>query len=324
MNNPDIAIIINSFNRLELLKACLGVLSDWIPESEFRHRCVAIVYDAGSTDGSLQWLQQDALNLNLPIHLMIPKPGDDTSFAAGLNAGVAHALEKFPGITFLLFYETDNQVLGHEPLTLAIEQLQSRQGLAACGFTVKRHDGSMAGVGQPLPSLLNFALGRNMVSKFNLEAIPYHWEINKSGTAFSEVDVVYTSPLVVRIDAWKQSGGLDTNMFPFSDCDVDWAHRLRKLGWKMGVIRTDAVIHDNLDALSAWSKSRALQYHRGRLRYFRKHSPVAVFAVWPAVLIFRHMIEWLAVKLMVREPTRRTNLSRQFSGLIKSCINKYE
>lgn len=324
MTNPDIAIIINSFNRLELLKECLGVLSTWVPYSRFKNRLVGVIYDAGSTDGSVEWLNKEGKSLNLPIEVILPKPGDDTSFAAGLNAGVAYADAKFASLKYLLFYETDNQILQAQPLEQALAQLEGRPDLAACGFTVRRHDGNPAGVGQPFPSLLNFALGKNVVHRFQLEAIPYRWKEDLNGVEFSEVDVVYTSPLLVRLEAWRASGGLDANLFPFSDCDVDWAKRLRNLGWRMGVIRSEAVIHDNLEALSAWSKSRAMQNHRGRLRYFKRHEPAAVLVVWPVVLMLRHTLELMGTRLMVKEPVRRNQLSEQFSNLLKSSLRRYE
>lgn len=320
---PDIAVIINSYNRLDLLKGCLNALSSWVGQSIFRHRLVGVVFDAGSSDGSLEWMESNKAGLSFQLEVICPKPGDDTSFAAGLNAGVAYAEKEFGSLRYLLFYETDNQIFEPTPLTQAIAQLEKRKNLGACGFTVRKHDGRPSGVGTPFPTLLNFALGKRVVGRLDLEAIPYRWEKDGRGTEFSEVDVVYTSPLVVKIEAWRESRGLNAERFPFSDCDIDWAFRLRQLGWRMGVIRTDAVVHDNLELLSAWSKSRDQQSHRGRLRYFLRYRPTAVHAVWPVVLLVRHSLEYAAA-LTVRNKTRRHQFMNQFSGLLKSCINKYE
>ena len=324
MKNIDIAVIINSFNRLTLLKECLNVLEAWMPHSVFEGRCAAVIYEAGSSDGSIEWLQNAAHRLSFPVEIVLPQTGEDTSFAAGLNKGVAHAEVKFTTLQFLLFYETDNQILSAEPISRALLQLTQREKLGACGFTVRRHDGKMAGIGQPFPTLLNFALGKHVVHRLQLEAIPYRWEKGADGIEFSEVDVVYTSPLLVKLTAWKASGGLDSEHFPFSDCDVDWARRLHNLGWRMGVIRSDEVIHDNQEALSTWSKSRAIQNNRGRLRYFQRHRPLGVFAVWPVVLLLRHLVELIGVKLTIRDPERRAKLSNQFLKLLKSCLRKYE
>lgn len=323
MNDIDIAIIINSFNRLSLLKECIGALSSWLPHSNLKNRCVVVVYDAGSKDGSICWLKEEALKLKIVLNVLVAGINDDTSFAAGLNAAVSFALKEFTFLRHLLFYETDNQILAPKPIVEALTLLEKVDRLAAVGFTVRKHDGSPAGVGQPFPSLLNFSLGRNIVHRLKLESISYKWK-TKGVIEFSEVDVVYTSPLLVRLDAWQESGGLDASTFPFSDCDIDWARRLHKIGWRMGVIRSDAVIHDNKQVLSNWSRSRDLHAHRGRLKYFYRHTPIAVYAVWPAVLLLRHLFELIAVKLVVKEPERRKQLSSQFWCLLKACPRKYE
>ncbi|WP_345955129.1 glycosyltransferase [Mucilaginibacter sp. PAMB04168] len=324
MITTELAVIINSFNRLSLLKECLSVLSDWLPGSEFKDNCVAVVYDAGSKDGSVEWLQSEALSLNIPVRLMIPQPGDDTSFAAGLNAGVAYAISEYKSLKYLLFYETDNQILSAGPLKQAQQMLEHDSKLAACGFTVKRHDGSFAGAGSPFPKITNFALGKQVVHKFKLERIPYRWHEQIAGIKFSYADIVYTSPLLVKVKAWQESGGLDAQMFPFSDCDLDWAKRLQILGWKMGIIESNEVIHDNMQSLSAWSKSRAKQFHRGRLRYFLRHRPAAVYAIFPVVLMLRHSIELLAARFFVKDAERKEQLTGQFKGLLNSCFSKYE
>jgi GT2 family glycosyltransferase len=324
MLNPDIAFVINSFNRASLLKECLEVLSEWVEKSAVKERYVVVVYDAGSTDGSIEWLQTGIGSLSLKIEVLIAKPGDDTSFAAGVNAGVAHAKSVFPSLKYILLYETDNQILEEKPVLQAVKQLEDNEWLGACGFTVRKHDGKPAGVGTPFPTLINFALGKQLVSKFQLEAIPYKWQTTADGVEFSEVDIVYTSPLVIKLTAWDESKGLDSQMFPFSDCDLDWAKRMRDLGWRMGVIRSDAVIHDNKQALSAWSRTRSKQYHRGRLRYFLRHRPKSIYFVFPAVLMLRHTIELAIAKVAVKNPERKQQLTAQFLDLLKSSPKRYE
>lgn len=324
MNKVDIVFVINSFNRLNLLKESLIVLSKWIPVTEFKDRIGIVIFEAGSTDGSIEWIKNETGYLGLTIKLIIPEKGEDTSFAAGLNTGVAHAQSVFPSLKYLVFYETDNQILSALPVEQAIKQLENNDKLAACGFTVRRHNGSPAGVGMPFLKVRNFALGKNIINKFQLEAINYKWQNIGDDIEFSEVDVVFTSPLVVKIDAWLISGGLDAQMFPFSACDVDWAKRLANLGWKMGVIKTADVIHDNLEALSAWSKNRAMSSHRGRLRYFKRHHPYKIYFIWPFALIIRHSLEYFSAKLFIKNKVRKQQLSGQFLGLLKACFNHYE
>lgn len=324
MANQDIAFIVNSFNRFDLLQQCIGALSSWIPGSGMKDRCAVVVYEAGSTDGSLEWLIEEKNKLSFPLEILIPSAGDDTSFAAGLNAGVRHAEKLLPSLRYLVFYETDNKISTELPLLQALHQIENTKQLGACGFTVQKHNGSPAGVGMPFPTIRNFMLGAKLVQHFQLEKIVYQWTKNDQGVFFSPVDVVYTSPLLVRLDAWKQSGGLDEAVFPFSDCDIDWAKRFRKVGWFMGVIKVDNVIHDNRETLSNWSKSRAVQFHRGRLRYFLRHHSISMPFLLSSVLMIRHLMELIIVKVTVKNKTRQEQLVAQQLGLLKSCFKKYE
>lgn len=319
----EIAILINSFNRFSLLKESLKTLS-WIPNSEFKDCCSIVVFDAGSTDGSLEWLLDQNKTSFVPMKVIIPNQGDDTSFSAGLNKAADFAIKNFENLKYLLFYETDNQIHSPTPVRQAMDELITQDDLAACGFTVRKHSGDLAGVGCPFPSLLNFLLGKNIVYKFKLESIPYRWKKGVSGTNFSFVDVVYTSPLLVKVDAWIKSGGLDAKTFPFSDCDIDWAKRLRDMGWYMGVIQTKDVIHDNLDFISSWSKTREIQLHRARLKYFKRYKPVLIYSVFPFPLMTRHFFEWISVQVLTRDPIKRNNLSNQFLQLIKTVFRNYE
>src|SRR5699024_2830523 len=116
MGSQDIAFIVNSFNRFDLLKQCIGALGSWIPDSEMKDRCAVVVYEAGSTDGSLEWLRQQKSNLGFPLEILTPSVGEDTSFAAGLNSGVRYAEKIFPSLRYLVFYETDNKISTEQPL----------------------------------------------------------------------------------------------------------------------------------------------------------------------------------------------------------------
>ena len=322
MKTKRIAIIVNSFNRRDLLERCLNALARWLPTPDGAIKATIFIYDAGSKDGSLEWIRESC-TLPLDIHLIDGSNDPDNSFSAGLNKASNTAIEQNPDLDYLLFYETDNEIPHREAIEQAILCLEQVEHLAACGFTVRRHDGSNAGAGMPFPRLSSFALGKKITHRFKLEQVPYAWS-NRDGVSFSYADVVFTSPLIVRAAAWIDSSGLDADTFPFSDCDIDWAKRLREKGWRMGLIERDDVIHDNSDSLSNWSKQRALHYHRARLKYFKRHHPKSIFLVWPHFLALRHLAEVLIVSLFVRDPNRRNHLKPIAGKLLKGVFKSYD
>jgi GT2 family glycosyltransferase len=112
---------------------------------------------------------------------------------------------------------------------------------------------------------------------------------------------------------------MDAEAFPFSDCDLDWAWRLRKSGLRQAVIQTSAVVHDNQQQFSSWSASRALHFHRARLRLLESHSTVIKPVITP-LLAARHICELAAAAVCfgrgygLRMRKRAALLARCFNG----------
>ena len=316
-----LAFIVNSYNRLELLKTAIDSICSWYDPNKNRFKICFVIFDAGSSDGSIEWCKAFHDD-RFRFVLLQAADGDDSSFSAGLNAGVDYAIRTFADLQYLVFYETDNAFLNSVALEQAIECLEKKTDLAGCGFTVRKHDGSGAGIGMPFPRLVHFALGKNVVHYLDLEAISFEWQRIDKDIVFSYADVVFTSPLVVRTSAWIASGGLDSQSFPFSDTDIDWAKRLRRIGWRLGVIKAVAVIHDNSQQISEWSKLRLLNFHRARLRYHLRYSGFWTYLVWPLPLFARHLIEWVLASF-ARPSARRRYLHGVFSRLLKSCFHRY-
>ena len=317
-----IGFVINSYNRIELLKNAIKAIESWSDLKILPFKIQFIVFDAGSTDGSIEWCCEYH-HSNLKMHLVIPEIGKNKSFASGINAGAEYAICNFNDLEYLLFYETDNAILNSASLLSAIKVLELKTKLAACGFTVRKYDGSSAGVGMSFPKVLNFLLGQKVVQFFKLESIPFKWVLINGNINFSYVDVVYTSPLLVKAEAWKMSLGMDALNFPFSDSDVDWAKRLRVNGWLQGVIYTKDVIHDNNLFLSDWSSNRAEEFHRARLRYFKKYNYLSVMLIWPIGLFLRHLTEFL-ISNFVADTKKRNYYKNKYLRLMTKCFKSYE
>jgi len=147
------------------------------------------------------------------------------------------------------------------------------------------------------------------------------WQLD-NGIRWRTCGVVFTSPLVIRRKAWEQSGGFDATAFPFSDSDLDWAWRCAKLGWRMAVIASEDVVHDNLEQLSAWSANRALDFHRNRFRLLKRHRGKHIALLKP-FLFLRH---WLETILLARktatDPKAKEKLAKR-KQMLRTVWNDY-
>jgi GT2 family glycosyltransferase len=290
-NSPvEFVAVINSFNRRPLLEKALGSLTQVLRTAPFGSAIV--VFEAGSNDGSAEFLRSwNGLNPGDNL-VVVDSVTADSSFSEGVNRGSAMALERFPECRWLFLFETDNWVQTAEPLSHAVQLLEEEPQLAAVGFTVKRHAGEFCGYGMSFPTAMSLALGLNLSARWNLDQ-PNNspWRAS-NGFRWRMCDVVFTSPLLIRREAWLQTGGLDAERFPFSETDVDWAWRCAEAGWKTAVIASEQVVHDNLQQASAWSANRVIEFHRSRLRLLKRHRGEWIGLIKP-ILFLRHCIETL-------------------------------
>jgi GT2 family glycosyltransferase len=302
----ELVTIVSSLNRATLLKEALSSLARVLPKLPLK--AAVVVLDAGSHDGSQKIVRNGSFPV--PIHL-VEAPG--LSFAAGVNRAVKTAAELYPSAKYFFLFETDNFLASAEPLTHALQLMARRETLAGIGFTVRRHDGSEAGFGRNHPEWFEFVLGPQLAFRMGLDRPRLKWK-RERGVSWAECDVVYSSPILVRREAWEMSGGFDVETFPFSDCDLDWARRLQQLGLAQAVVETSDVVHDNQQCESSWSAARALHFHRARFRLLRKRYGADMHALLPLVAL-RHIAELLVAAANVRKSgeyrgavTKRWNL----------------
>jgi GT2 family glycosyltransferase len=284
-----ITFIVNSFNRRELLTDALRSLEQMVRSPEWESQIV--IYDAGSTDGSIDLIRQSQASLGAEkLQFVVAEAGEDSSFAAGLNRACAVAKNHFQP-DYFAFFETDNYAESAAPFRAAISLLEENATLGAVGFTVTLRDGRPCGFGERTPLLMGFALGPQIADLLRLRNPRLQWSLNEStGLTWSYCEIVYTSPLVIRADVWDMLNGMDAQMFPFAACDLDLALRMKAGGYLMGVIQAKGIFHDNLGLLSAWSSRRAYSFHQGTFRLLRRHVGPAVWLAVP-LLAVRHLCE---------------------------------
>ncbi|HEX4638197.1 MAG TPA: glycosyltransferase [Chthoniobacterales bacterium] len=316
----ELVAIINSFNRRSLLQRAVTSLAESLRKASFGS--AVVVFEAGSNDGSVEFLNEWQQRNSGDKLLVIDAPTDRRSFADGVNQACAAAVARFPDCRWFLLYETDNYLNDVDPLEKAVALLKQQPQLAAAGFTLKHYDGEFCGYGMRFPTALSFALGQNVAGPLGLHSPnDSAWQIGDD-VRWRHCDIVFTSPLLVRREAWEQTGGLDANAFPFSDTDLDWAWHCAKLGWKMAVIATEHVVHDNLEQLSAWSANRAIDFHRNRLKLLKRYRGKHLALLKP-ILFARHCLEsMILARRSGADPRAKEKLAKR-KQLLRTVWNNY-
>ena len=311
----DFVAVINSMNRKPLLMLALESLANAVRNDPMQY--AVVVFDAGSTDGSCEWLATFAQeNPDVRLEVVEASAGEDTSFAAGVNRGCERALALFPDLDFIFLYETDNWVSSAKPIATAMQLLRQEPDLAAMGFTVYLHSGAPGGWGMSFPTVTSFVLGREVSKRLSLPRFVTESHTT-NGAEWFTADVVYTSPLLIKREAWKELGGIDAQHFPFSDCDLDWAWRAARKGYKLGVLKTNTVVHDGRTQGSGWSSMRVLGFHQARFQLLRRYRGRGVVLAIPA-LFLRHSMEYgLLLGLFLARKRPLLSLKKRFILLRK-------
>ncbi len=318
----ELVVIINSCNRLALLSQALPSICQAL--QAVACRAAIVVFDAGSSDGSVEFVRTTAAQCpSLEILCLCPPAEADRSFSAGCNAAVQAAGDRFPNLQYCFFFETDNLLVNAYALPLAIQLLEQQPSLAAVGFTAERCDGSKVVSGTRFPSLVAFLIGQQVAKRLGLDQFQItDWQ-SWGAVRWGLSEVMFTSPLLVRYRVWKATNGMDAARFPFSDCDNDWCWTVYKQGWKTAVLDLPGVIHDNRSQASSWSANRVLDFHRARLRLLQKHRWGPIQWLKP-LLLLRHSLEWLLLSLQTLWADQARASLRQRWLLIKTVLHNYE
>jgi GT2 family glycosyltransferase len=318
----ELVVIINSFNRYRLLSEALPSVVNAL--NQLPLEAAVVVFDAGSNDGSTQFVQTYfSQNNNISIHCLIPPSEVDRSFSAGCNKAVEFSIQQYPTLKYCFFFETDNLINNNQALILAVQLLEKEQKLGAVGFTVEQNNQHKAGFGSQFPTLLSFVLGQQLSSQLGLDDEKISVWQNFHGVKWGVSDIVYTSPLLVRYRAWQATGGMDSNAFPFSDCDSDWCWSAHEQGWRMAVLDLPGIVHDNRMHPSSWSANRVIDFHRARFRLLIKHRGQRLLFLRP-LLWLRHCLE--AILLMSKScfSKRARESFQKRLILLKTVLNSYD
>lgn len=314
-----LAVVINSFNRVSLLKEALPSIERTLDKTLIESSI--IIFEAGSTDGSMEFIDKYSVDSKIQIICISPPANYSNTFSGGCNFAIDFAAKKYKDLKWIFLYETDNFLSNQNAVSDALSIIDKKPNLGAIGFTVEKYDTSKVGYGQKFPTLLSFIMGQQLTAKLGLLDPKPTW-IEENGYKWTYEDIVYTSPLLINFNAWKQTHGMDSTNFPFSDSDNDWCWRLLEKGWRCAVLDTNGVIHDNKSVTSSWSSKRTLDFHKARYRLLRKHKGIKVEIIKP-LLIIRHIIESSILFLGFLGGKKKISNINVRLTLIKKVIHNY-
>jgi len=275
MSDLEASVIIVNYNCGELLSDCVrSVLASTVAIEVF-------VSDNGSTDGSIEHLQQMVNDERLKIVMNEANLG----FAKGSNVVLP-----LTGSAYLLYLNPDC-VIESDTIERLLEEMKGHPEVGMTGCLILNPDGSeQCGCRRRVPTP-----ARTLVRVFHLDRLfPFLQEkgmlLHKEPlpTSVQEQEAISGAFMLVRRDALNDVGPMDEGYFLHCE-DLDWCMRFRQKGWCILFVPDVRIIH----AKGACSYTRPVRVewhkHKGMVRFYRKffrhQYPLllmwcVIFAVW--------------------------------------------
>lgn len=247
---PDVSVVVVNWNRRELLMACLGSLL--LQEGTSFE---IIVVDNGSTDGSVDAVEELAANVKIPIKLI--RNSVNYGFCRANNQGIHAARGEYIA---LLNNDAEAQ---HGWLAALMRAIGNRQrvGMVAAKILVYEDSARIDKVGHLIwPDGQNRGRGTGEID---------------TGQYDSEENVLWPDgcAALYRKSMLDQIGGFDEELFAYGD-DAELGLRARIAGWEC-VYTPEAVVRHHRGATLGVLSSRRLELiERNRILLAIKHFPV--------------------------------------------------
>ena len=259
----DVSLCIVNTNGREHLLRCLRSIKATLPaglEAE------VLVLDNASDDGSAAAVQELADadgGFGLPFQLV------QNARRLGKAENDSTLLRSAQG-EFALLLNEDSEVLP-TCVEALVAALRADPQAAAAGAQLLAPDGSRSACAWRLPGV-NTALAQALFL--------HRVFVTQSGGKGRPVGWVQSAAMLVRREAAEAVGYLDPEFFVYSD-ETDFCKRLGDAGRKiLYVPEAEAIHHEQLTTDAVGGARRAVDFHRNRDRYMRKHhSPAAAGAV---------------------------------------------
>jgi GT2 family glycosyltransferase len=237
VKDPDLSIIILSYNTRELLINCLASIKNSLLRNWYLE---VVVVDNGSTDKTLEMLQKEKFNWqkeNLSLEIIANRK--NLGFSAGNNLGVKRAKGRY-----ILLLNSDTLV-EEETISkmLAFIEENPQFGVATC--RVELPDGTLDPAchrGFPTPwAALTYFLGLERLFPRSRIFASYHLGYLPMDKPH-EIDSPSGAFYLVRKSIINRVGLLDEDYFMYGE-DLDWSYRIKRKGFKIVYYPKVKIIH---------------------------------------------------------------------------------
>jgi N-acetylglucosaminyl-diphospho-decaprenol L-rhamnosyltransferase len=260
---PDLSVVIVSYNVREMLLACLRSL----PAATAGLSVEVFVVDNASADDSVARVRAEFPDVRLTASR------ENLGFTRANNLALREARGRH-----VLLLNPDTEA---EPGSLAAlaRFLDDNPAVGACGPMLLNTDGSLQKNGARFPTI-----ARELLHATGLWGLAPRYLERRLGygredfTVPCPVDQVSGACLLVRGEVMRQVGMLDERFFMYYE-EIEWCHRIRRAGWEVWYRPEARVVHHWMGSVRQASRRATEELFRSQVLYYRKTAgPATVLA----------------------------------------------
>jgi len=262
---PDLSIVIVSFNTRRLLKECLNSVYASLAESNLAGE--VIVVDNASQDGSAAMVRESFPQVRLIAN------EDNRGFATANNQAL-RALGYGTGSLsprYVMLLNPDTVVRGNA-LTTLVRFMDENPKAGACGARLIHSDGRFQHSAFAFPTLFQvffdfFPINHRLTdSRLNGR---YPRRLYQAGQPFP-IDHPLGATLMVRREAIVQVGFLDERFFIYCE-EIDWCLRIKAAGWDIWCVPEAEIVHHVAQSTGQFRDEMFVALWKSRYQLFEKH-----------------------------------------------------
>jgi N-acetylglucosaminyl-diphospho-decaprenol L-rhamnosyltransferase len=256
---PDLSIVIVSWNVRDLLRECLASI-----RAGGELSVEVIVVDSASSDGT-----PDMLHKAFP-QVTLVEPGTNVGFTRGNNIGIEASRGRH-----VLLLNPDTRVLGSGPEKM-VAYMDGHPKVGALGPQLLNEDGSVQSSRRRFPTLRTaFFESTWLQPHAPQKVLDHYYMLDHEDDETVAVDWVQGAAVLVRREAIEQVGMMDEGFFMYSE-ELDWQRRIKAAGWEVIYYPEAQIVHHGGKSSEQVVAQRDIYFHSSKIRYFRKHHGAGV------------------------------------------------
>ncbi len=276
----DVSIVLVNYNTKEITSNCIKSIIKNTKDINFE----IIVVDNNSSDGSVQHFKNE---FGEKIKLVESKK--NLGFGGGANIGIKESTGKY-----ILFLNTDTVITDNTIKNMFdFMEREENRNIAVIGVLLTDENGSVLqshGEFLPLKAGINeFILKAFLPKKVNKSLlknikIEEYKEKLFGEKELIEVDYIIGADMFVRRNVIDEVGTFDEQFFMYFE-EADLQIRIRRRGYKIGIIKNGSIIHLESKSFKVSNNKRTMKMV-SFLKYLRKNFPILYIFYKPLSILY--------------------------------------